>query len=118
MKIKEKLKKLIPEKNENSSIDEHIESIRTEMEKYDPGSKEWNALNSNLPDYYKVQIEAKDVKTRKVLKKIEVGGSLILSVLGFGLYKRYLDKGFEFEKEGTFTSSTFRNLIGKIRPGK
>lgn len=31
------------------------------------------------------------------------------------LFNNYVDKGFEFEKEGTYTSSTFKDIIRRIQ---
>lgn len=112
-KIKERFSK-----DEKDELDLQIQSTLSERDKYEPGSKEWNALNQNLPEFYKIKVEADDVKSRKIINKIKTGAEIGIGVLTLGLYKKYLDKGFEFEKEGTFTSSTFRNLINKIRPNK
>ena len=34
------------------------------------------------------------------------------------IYNVWMKRGFEFEQTGTYCSNTFKNLIGKFRPGK
>lgn len=55
---------------------------------------------------------------RRVEKALELGVQLTSAVLPIVLYNKWMKCGFEFEKEGTFTSTTFKNLIGKFKPGK
>lgn len=54
----------------------------------------------------------------KVFKGIDVGVKVLGIVLPLGLYAAWLDKGFEFEEKGSFTSSTFRGFFGKLKPTK
>ena len=103
-------------------VNDQIKYIQEEMRKYEPGTKEWAMLNTKLPEYYQRQNEAIDNSRRRGIKIGEVIGGLMISAAGVwvgvkthDLYKDYLDKGFEFEKTGVFTSSTFRNLTSKIR---
>ena len=49
----------------------------------------------------------KDRIIKIILSLIEIGAPL-------ALYGTYLSRGFKFEEEGTYTSSTFRSLIGKL----
>ena len=32
------------------------------------------------------------------------------------IYNLWMKRGFEFEKEGTYTSTTFRNMFSKFKP--
>lgn len=115
-KIKEKVNNYLEKKE--SELEKDIRHLIELRDQYEPGTKEWNAINEKLPDYFKAQNEAEDIKSRKRIKKVEVGSGIALGLLSLGLYKTYLDKGIEFEKEGTFRSATVRNLIGKIKPSK
>lgn len=56
----------------------------------------------------------KDSKDRKI--KIGIAISELLVPLIF--YGRWMKKGFDFEKNGTFTSTTFRGLFSRFRPTK
>lgn len=115
-KVKSKVNNFLEKKE--SELELEIKKLIELRDQYEPGSKEWKAIDERLPEYFKAQNEAVDIQTRKKLKRIEVGSGIVLSGLGLLLYKVYLDKGIEFEKEGTFRSATVRNLINKIRPGK
>lgn len=48
--------------------------------------------------------------------KIGVEGLGVVAPLVF--YGYWMNKGFQFEEEGTITSSTFKGLIGKFKPTK
>ena len=47
---------------------------------------------------------------------INIGLNAVSIIGPIVLYNIWMKRGFEFEKEGTFTSGTFRNLINKFRP--
>lgn len=51
---------------------------------------------------------------RYVRTCVEVAG-LVLPLACYGIWMR---KGFEFEKTGSFTSTTFKNLLNRFRPTK
>lgn len=55
-----------------------------------------NNRNSNIKDGVKIAVE------------------VVAVVAPLLLYSAFMNKGFEFEKEGTFTSQTFKGLFGKI----
>lgn len=59
--------------------------------------------------------QAKENKIDRLWKTsmtvFEVGAPLIF-------YGIFMNKGFEFEKNGSFTSSTFKNLLNRFRPTK
>lgn len=55
-----------------------------------------------------------DVKDRY----FRVGIAAAEIVLPLIFYGRWMNKGFKFEKDGTFTSTTFRGLFSKFRPTK
>lgn len=42
-------------------------------------------------------------------------GELILPLICYGIW---MNRGFEFEKTGSFTSTTFKNLLNRFRPTK
>lgn len=55
-----------------------------------------------------------DKKDKWIDRSIKIGLALIEIGAPLALYAIFMNKGFEFEKEGTFTSMTFKNLIGRI----
>ena len=53
-------------------------------------------------------------KDKWIDRTIKIGLAVIEIGAPLALYAIFMNKGFEFEKEGTFTSMTFKNLIGRI----
>lgn len=55
-------------------------------------------------------------------EKLFEGGKIAVEVVSIVapivFYGIWMSRGLEFEKEGTFTSNTFKGLIGKFRPSK
>lgn len=54
----------------------------------------------------------------KKLKRAELGIELAAVVFPLIVYSKFVDKGFEMEKEGTYTSVTLKNLLQKFKPVK
>lgn len=93
------------------------------------GSEEKTATINGISQMYKLKIEEERMKSEfkaqdlereenrldRIITHVLDGAKLVLPL---GVYLIYLRKGFKFEETGTFTSQTFRNLIGKIKPGR
>lgn len=62
--------------------------------------------------------ESKSTKRQKIefVAKLVMDGIAIL--VPACIYNTWMKRGFEFEKEGTYTSTTFRNLTSKFKPTK
>jgi hypothetical protein len=66
-------------------------------------------------DFKLKEIQANEEKLNRYIKLgIEVAG-IILPLM---FYTAWMNKGFEFEKEGTFTSMTFKGLFNRFKPTK
>ena len=65
---------------------------------------------------YRLKVEQmeEDKKNRKY-KLILDGASIGVPLVFYGIW---MAMGFKFEKDGTFTSTTFRNFFSKLRPGR
>lgn len=68
----------------------------------------------------KIQAEnlALEVKTAKIDKMIKYGIEILSVILPLRFYALWMRRGFEFERTGTFTSTTFRNLFNNFKPSK
>lgn len=120
------------------------EVIRSEIEtlpRLQPGSKEHSEAVDSLTKLYRLHIEetendraflrkseestnqdlelrlkkvqlSEDVKTRYFRVGVDVAG-IVLPLVFYGIWMR---RGFKFEENGTFTSTTFRGLFSKFRP--
>lgn len=53
--------------------------------------------------------------TCSLLHTVVEAGAIIVPII---FYNEWIKQGLEFEKDGTFTSQTFKGLIGKFRPTK
>lgn len=60
------------------------------------------------------------VQTREgwISTAVHTALDIATAVLPLVFYGAWLKEGLEFEKTGSFTSSTFRNFIGKLKPTK
>ena len=58
------------------------------------------------------------VQDNKIDRGIKVGVAVAELVLPLAFYGIWMGRGFEFEKTGSFTSTTFKNLLNRFRPTK
>ena len=126
---------------ENKSLLE--EEIRTEIKRLAvlaPGSQEHTTAVESLTKLYKLKLEedknaiehSEKIENRESDKNfkyaqmdesvkdryVRIGiaaAELIIPIVFYGVWMR---RGFEFEKEGTYTSTTFRGLFNRFRPTK
>ena len=91
--------------NEDQNIRMHEEKMAAfEVEKLKATKREDNELN-----------QAKDKKIETYLKYgVEVMG-LVTTLTFYGIW---FAKGFRYEETGSYASTTFRNMIGRFKPGK
>lgn len=71
-------------------------------------------------EYAKEEQRIDEDRERKAEEKknkyIQWGIDIASLVLPLSLYTKWLSKGFKFEQTGTFTSTTFRDLLKHIKP--
>ena len=101
-----------------------------------PGSKEYDDITKAIDSLYatlnkektlmleEVKME-KDLelqqnvnKDNKLLTAVKCGIDVAGIVLPLAFYGVWMNRGLEFEKEGSFTSATFKGLFGKFKPTK
>lgn len=58
------------------------------------------------------------VRDNKIDRGVKVGVAVAELILPLAFYGIWMGKGFEFEKTGSFTSTTFKNLLNRFRPTK
>lgn len=126
---------------ENRSLLE--EEIRTEIKRLaalESGSREHTTAVDSLTKLYKLKLE-EDKNAVEHMEKIEnresdkdykyaqmdeavkdryirigiAAAELILPMVFYGIW---MDRGFKFEKDGTYTSTTFRGLFSRFKPTK
>lgn len=92
---------------EDSDSDEYYKRLESIRKLHDIRVAETNL-------YYKIEEDEKR-KDDRVDKWIGYGIDLIGIVLPIGFYGLWMKRGLKFEETGAFTSTTFRNLIGKFK---
>lgn len=75
----------------------------------------------------KLDADATRSKKERIISLLEIGTNVTCSLLHTAVeaaaiivpivfYNEWIKQGLEFEKDGTFTSQTFKGLIGKFKP--
>lgn len=117
-------------------LDREIETEISNLSLMESGSEEKSRAVDDLSKLYKLKIEetkserefekacqeaqlsvekmSDDDKDRYIRLGLEAA-SIVLPLIFYGVWMK---RGFEFEKEGTFTSTTFRGLFSKFKPTK
>ena len=56
-----------------------------------------------------------ELRNDRIIKVIVDG---VITIVPIVFYNLWMDRGFEFEKTGTFTSNTFKNMFSRFKLGK
>ena len=105
-----------------------------------PGTEEYSKTVEDLSKLYKLKLEERKIEVDRALKTdqcdaadrveaeklksdkfgkwLKLGTDMAGIVLPLLFYGKWMGRGLEFEKNGTFTSKTFMGLINKFRPTK
>ena len=119
-------------------LEEEIKQEFQTLENLDPGTDEQSTAINNLVDLYKLKIEEdKNILNHQenmdaasideTFKKIQIeeqqkdryfrvgleAAGIVLPLIFYGVWMR---KGFRFEENGTFTSTTFKGLFNRFKP--
>ena len=124
-------------------MEREIITLIQELSMHQPGTKEFDDITKAIDSLYatlnkekslmleEVKIE-NDAESKlrdselqqnihedgKIWSAIKCGIDFAGVVLPLAFYGIWMSRGLEFEKEGSFTSATFKGLIGKFRPTK
>ena len=117
-------------------MEREIITLIKELSMHQPGTKEFDDITKAIDALYatlnkekslmleEVKIEndlelQRDVnKDNKILSAIKCGIDIAGITLPLIFYGIWMNRGLEFEKEGSFTSATFKGLLGKFKPTK
>lgn len=103
------------------TLDEAILADLENLRHMEPGTPEYEKAVETLAKLYGVRIEEdknvceKDEKKFHLIRVAVDGAGIVLPLIFYGVWMK---RGFTFEKEGTFTSTTFRGLFQKFNPRK
>ena len=117
-------------------MESEIITLIKELSMHQPGTKEFDDITKAIDALYatlnkekslmleEVKME-KDLelqqnvnKDNKLLTAVKYGIDIAGIVLPLAFYGVWMNRGLEFEKEGSFTSATFKGLFGKFKPTK
>lgn len=92
-----------------------IEEIRTQNEDDERYAR--RAMDKDIQEQ-DAKVKSVEMKEHRIERFVRYGLDAAGIILPIAFYASWMRKGFEFEKEGTYTSTTFRGLFGKFRPTK
>lgn len=124
-------------------MEREIVTLIKELSMHQPGTKEFDDITKAIDSLYttlnkekslmleevKIQNDAESKfrdsqlqlnvnKDNKILSAIKCGIDIAGITLPLIFYGIWMNRGLEFEKEGSFTSATFKGLLGKFKPTK
>lgn len=121
-------------------LGEEIKAGLSDLSSLETGSKEKSEAIDDLVKLYKLKIEESkaemdylkeidehersDQTKREQLSEqvkdryFKLGVAAAELVLPLMFYAAWMKRGFQFEKDGTYTSTTFRGLFNRFRPTK
>ena len=117
-------------------MEREIITLIKELSMHQPGTKEFDDITKAIDALYATLNKEKSLmleevkiendlelqqnvnKDNKLLTAVKYGIDIAGIVLPLAFYGVWMNRGLEFEKEGSFTSATFKGLFGKFKPTK
>ena len=117
-------------------MEREIITLIKELSMHQPGTEEFDDITKAIDSLYATLNKEKSLmleevkiendlelqqnvnKDNKLLTAVKYGIDIAGIVLPLAFYGVWMNRGLEFEKEGSFTSATFKGLLGKFKPTK
>ena len=117
-------------------MESEIITLIKELSMHHPGTKEYDEITKAIDALYTTLNKEKSLmleevkiendselqrnvnKDNKIFSAIKCGIDVAGITLPLIFYGIWMNRGLEFEKEGSFTSATFKGLLGKFKPTK
>lgn len=117
-------------------MESEIITLIKELSMHHPGTKEYDEITKAIDALYTTLNKEKSLmleevkiendlelqrnvnKSNKIFSAIKCGIDMAGITLPLVFYGIWMNRGLEFEKEGSFTSTTFKGLLGKFKPTK
>ena len=117
-------------------MESEITTLIKELSMHHPGSKEYDDITKAIDTLYATLNKEKSLmleevkiendlelqrnvnEDNKIWSAIKCGIDFAGITLPLIFYGIWMNRGLEFEKEGSFTSATFKGLFGKFKPTK
>lgn len=97
-------------------MEKEMDRLIEELTKVDPCSEDYKAIVLRVKDINKELNEEGEKIKSTIFKSLDVGVKATGVVLPIVFYSVWMNRGLEFEKEGCFTSATFKGLTKFFRP--
>ncbi len=101
-------------------LEKEIKTEIRDLSILEPGSKEKSTAIEDLATLYRLKgdiLIKKDQLEEQVKDRyFRLGMELASLTLTLAFYGIWMKRGFKFEENGTFTSTTFRGLFNRFRP--
>lgn len=95
-----------------------IEEIKAEAEADELALKERELNCKDADRSYEEELQSRQARNQVIDRCVRVGMDVANLVLPLICYGIWMNKGFRFEETGSFTSTTFKNLLNRFRPTK
>lgn len=95
-----------------------IEEIKAETEAEELTLKERELNSKDADRSYEEELQSRQTRGQMIDRCVKAGidvAGLVLPLICYGIW---MNKGFKFEETGSFTSTTFKNLLNRFRPTK
>ena len=117
-------------------MESEITTLIKELSMHHPGTKEYDDITKAIDALYATLNKEKSLmleevkiendlelqrnanEDNKIWSAIKCGIDFAGITLPLIFYGIWMNRGLEFEKEGSFTSATFKGLFGKFKPTK
>ena len=117
-------------------MEREIITLIKELSMHQPGTEEFDDITKAIDALYATLNKEKSLmleevkiendlelqqnvnKDNKLLTAVKYGIDIAGIILPLAFYGVWMNRGLEFEKEGSFTSATFKGLLGKFKPTK
>lgn len=106
-------------KQNRQMLEKEIFNLLQKLKSLDPTTDNYEMVQTRLETLYKLRIEedkSKEQINAIIDRRLQICVGVVGIVLPLMFYSKWMSAGFEFEKEGVYTSTTFRNLFGGFKP--
>ena len=97
-------------------MEKEMDRLIEELTKVDPCSEDYKAIVLRVKDINKELNEDGEKIKSTIFRSLDFGVKATGVVLPIVFYSVWMNRGLEFEKEGCFTSATFKGLTKFFRP--
>ena len=114
-------------------LEEELETQIKNLSRLGSGTKEKASAVEDVTKLYRLKLEEKkdlsetldhakegqlrheQLKREVIFRNIQLGTEILIFIAELGFAWHWARKGFEFEKDGTFTSGTMKSLFSKFK---